>query len=198
MEQAIAVVNGIKECSQYLGTTVPVVFCGDFNAETHTPAYKWMSDHSFTPAGRGANIGDFEAKLVAAAANPTNSASAFQMKSSYLTAYGNEPECTFRTPTIAHCVDYIWYWSGSGHANTYAHLNPLSLSSGPHLYNNNDGSGIGGRHLTHATSFPECTRYTKTGVPLPTLDWGSDHIPIRIHYDYRFPTLPLTSLPSKS
>jgi hypothetical protein len=32
----------------------------------------------------------------------------FQMTSSFRAVYGSEPECTFRTSTLMHCVDYIW------------------------------------------------------------------------------------------
>jgi endonuclease/exonuclease/phosphatase family metal-dependent hydrolase len=60
MEQAQAVVEGIKECvttfitnnDELKGvTTIPVVFCGDFNAQPDTPAYKWMHDKKSVTGG---------------------------------------------------------------------------------------------------------------------------------------------------
>jgi hypothetical protein len=34
---------------------------------------------------------------------------------------------------------------------------------------------------------PVCASYTKVGPPLPNREWGSDHIPIRMCFNYQFP-----------
>jgi hypothetical protein len=44
---------------------------------------------------------------------------------------------------------------------------------------------------------PVCASYTKVGPPLPNLEWGSDHIPIRMCFGYQFPaTTSTTATPS--
>jgi hypothetical protein len=142
MKQAQSVVEGIKECvtifisnnkDELKGvTTIPVVFCGDFNAQPDTPTYKWMHDNKSVYSGTLDSFGRSqtfavisssahfiliflwcmsmaEAIMMAQGRSAAASSDPFQMTSSFRAVYGSEPECTFRTSSLAHCVDYIWW-----------------------------------------------------------------------------------------